>query len=140
MSGRANSTTRSITIETQASPVFEYLARAENLPEWAPAFAETVRRDGDDIVVTSGGDERRFRFRTDALLSVIDFLAAVSRNQFATAATIRLVPRASTTEVLFTLMRIPNESDKELEDRARAVELELSTLRERFMPRAASPA
>jgi len=133
MAATANSATRSITIERELSEVFTYVAVPENLPEWASPFAETVRTDGDDILVTSGGEERRFRLRIDATLGVVDFLAAVGQDRYVAGALLRIVPRANTSEAVFTLLRMLNESDQQLEARALVVERELSTLRERLI-------
>jgi hypothetical protein len=133
MAATANSATRSITIERELSEVFTYVAASENLPEWASPFAETVRTDGDDILVTSGGEERRFRLRIDATLGVVDFLAAVGQDRYVAGALLRIVPRANTSEAVFTLLRMLNESDQQLEARALVVERELSTLRERLI-------
>jgi hypothetical protein len=108
------------------------------LPEWAPAFADAVRSDGDDIISKSGGDERRFGLRVDGTLGVVDFLAAVGPNQYVLGAVLRIVPRAKTSEVGFTLLRLPSESDGELEARALVVAQELSTIRERLTQAAGS--
>jgi hypothetical protein len=129
----ANSRTRNITIEQSAERVFAYAAEAEHLPEWAPAFAETVRRDGDDIVVTADGTERRFHLLVSPALGVIDFQAVFAPNVRVTGAMLRIVPYEPRSEVLFTLLRLPGEADDAFADRTTIVDQELTALRARVL-------
>ena len=125
--------TRSLAIAKDSSVVFEYIARAENLPSWTPRFAAAVRRDRDDIIATGvGGDERRFRLRTDPELGVVDFLIAAGSDRYVPGALLRIVPYGRGSVVSFTLLRLPNEGDAELEARMAVVDEELSTLRSHF--------
>jgi hypothetical protein len=125
--------TRSLAIAKESSAVFEYVARPENLPHWAPGFASAVRRDRDDIIVTGeGGVERRFRLRTDPALGVVDFLAAAAPDHYVPGALLRIVPYGRGCVASFTLLRLPGEGDAELEARMAVVDEELSTLRGHF--------
>ncbi len=128
-----NSRTRSITIDESAERVFAYAAEAEHLPQWAPAFAEAVRRDGDDIVVSAEGTERRFHLLVAPALGVIDFQAFVAPNVRVTGAMLRIVPYGSRSEVLFTLLRLPEESDDAFAERTTVVDQELAALRTRVL-------
>jgi hypothetical protein len=126
--------TRSLAITKDSSAVFEYVARPENLPHWAPRFATAVRRDGDDIIVIGdGGAERRFRLRTDAALGVVDFLVAAAPDHYVPAALLRIVPYGRGSIASFTLLRLPGEGDAELEARMAVLDEELSTLRDHFL-------
>src|SRR5947208_15064001 len=65
--------TQAITIDANLSKVFRFVSNPENLPQWARAFCQAIRPDGDTWLVSSPQGEVRVRYRTDEALGVIDF-------------------------------------------------------------------
>lgn len=55
------SDTKSIFIQADTSKVMRFLADPTNLPKWAVAFAQSVRREGDRWVVATAGGEMGLR-------------------------------------------------------------------------------
>jgi hypothetical protein len=123
--------TRSITIAAEPHAVFAYVSRPENLPVWAPAFAESVRAEEDYWIATTADGEERFALRADEHYGVVDFLGLVSADAYALRAPTRIVPNGpKDSEYLFTLFAIPGESDENFAGRLAVLSQELIVLRD----------
>ena len=74
---------RSATVTTvlDAPPekVFAYLAKIENLPDWATEFARELKREGDDYKVVNGLGEFYFGIEADPDTGVIDMYAGPTK-------------------------------------------------------------
>lgn len=65
--------TDAVHIAAAADAVHAYLADAENLPAWAPTFAQRVQRDGDELLVNG---VLRMAMPRSAAARTVDFVAA----------------------------------------------------------------
>ena len=63
--------------------VFAYMAKIENLPEWATEFARELRRDEVGYTVVNNLGEFRFEIRADESTGVIDMLAGPTADELA---------------------------------------------------------
>ncbi len=97
----ARAETRTTSISAPPDQVFALLSNARRLPEWAPAFAQAVTHEHDDIweVQTERG-ELRTAVRAAAAPRTVDIVSADAphRGLFA-----RVVPNLSGSELIFSL-------------------------------------
>jgi hypothetical protein len=122
--------TRSVTIATEPRIVFAYVSQPENLPAWAPGFAESVRAEDDYWIATTARGETRFALSVDETHGVVDFLGLIAADAYVLRAPTRVVPRGpDRSEYLFTLFQMPYESDEAFEARLAIVCDELAVLR-----------
>jgi hypothetical protein len=131
--------TRSITIAAEPRAVFAYISRPENLPAWAPAFAESVRAEDDYWIATTSRGETRFVLRADEGYGIVDFLGLISADAYALRAPTRVVPNGpKDSEYLFTLFQAPRESEDAFGARLAVLCDELVVLRDLLQSGAAS--
>jgi len=131
--------TRSVTIAAGPRDVFAYVARPENLPAWAPAFAESVRAEDDYWIATTAKGETRFALRADEAYGIVDFLGLISADAYALRAPTRVVPNGpNDSEYLFTIFQAPRESEESFAGRLSVLCDELAVLRDLLESRTVS--
>lgn len=111
------SETRTISIPAPPPAVVDVVGDPRTFPAWAPAFASAVRRDGEDWVVTTGGQEARIAVRVARELGTVDILAADRPDR---GAFMRAIPNGTGSELLFTLC-FPEGTDERAIARQMAV-------------------
>jgi hypothetical protein len=81
-------------IESDAAPelVVDLLVDASRIPEWAPAFADTVTRDGEAWRATMGGSDFTFSVVAVSAAGTVDFIRELAPGQLG-GAYLRVVPR-----------------------------------------------
>lgn len=127
-SGTLRAETRSISIAAPPEAVLNVVGQAQNLPRWAPAFARTVRRDGDAwIVAGDDGEDLRVRVRVSREFGTLDLLSAdaPSRGAFA-----RVIPNGEGSEFVFTLFFPDGVEEVVVARQMAVVEDELAAVRE----------
>jgi hypothetical protein len=123
---RAN--TQTITIDASPSQVFRFVSNPESLPQWARAFCQAIRPDGDAWLVSSPQGEVRVRYRTDEALGVIDFRLSPAPGIEALAAS-RVVPNGDSAEYVFTQFQTPGMPDDLFTRQGQALREELVILK-----------
>lgn len=118
--------TRTISIDAPPHAVLAFVSDPHNLPRWAPAFARTVRPDGDDWIVDSGEAEARITVRVSPEHGTVDLLAAADHDRGAFS---RIVPNGAGSEYLFTLFFADDTDEATVERQMAVVEEELRTVR-----------
>jgi hypothetical protein len=124
MTGRAE--TRSISIAATPDSVLELVGDARRLPDWAPAFAQAVERDGDDWLVDSGGGRLRIRVRVGAGHGTVDLVGPQDPSR---GAHMRVLPNEQGSELLFTLVFPGGTAPEAVAEQMATVEGELETVR-----------
>jgi uncharacterized protein YndB with AHSA1/START domain len=119
--------TKSISIQAPPERVLEFVGDARNLPRWAPAFAPSIRADGDAWIVGSDDDGRRITVRVSREHGTVDFLAAAAPQVGAFS---RVVPNDAGSEYFFTLFFGPEASPSAVAQQMAVVDEELRTVRE----------
>jgi Polyketide cyclase / dehydrase and lipid transport len=122
---RGSSETRAISIAAEPDTVIDFLADPHNLPIWAPNFASSVRRDGDQWVVNEGPDEARIVVRVDRECGTVDLLAARDHRYGAFS---RVIPNGDGSEYLFTLFFPNGTPEPDIARQMAIVEDELHTV------------
>ena len=130
---------RSATVTTVVNApreaVFDYLAKVENLPEWATEFARELRREGDDYIVVNGLGEFFFAIQADAASGVIDMLAGPSKEEMAVFPTRAVALADGRTAYSFTMFQSPGMPDELFEAQHASLQREFANI-ERVFDRA----
>ncbi len=127
------SETRSTMIDAPPATVFAFVSQPENLPQWAPAFARAVRRDGDHWVATNAEGERRVKIDANPDCGTVDFLILVAPDFYFRAPT-RVVPNGEGSEYIFTLFQAPGMDDGLFAGQVDGLADEFATLRRLLTP------
>lgn len=122
------SRTLSVTIACPPRKVYEFVSNPENLSRWAAGLCKSVRKsDGDWIAETPQGPVQiRFAEKND--FGVLDHYVTLASG-VEVYVPMRVVPNGSGSEVIFTLFKTPDMSDKQFADDAGLVERDLKTLK-----------
>ncbi len=123
--------TRSITVDTDASSLFEFVSDLENLPRWAIHFAKAVRKKGTDWHVQTGRGEVVVAVDADPRTGVVDYLLRPAPGVELPVRT-RVVPNGDRAEYIFTLFREPESTEDAFREGVRSVEDELRVLAQAY--------
>jgi Polyketide cyclase / dehydrase and lipid transport len=121
--------THSISIDAPVDAVLDLISDATRLPRWAPAFARSVRRDGDAWVAEAAGGEKRIRVRVSREHGTVDYLRAGTPPGVDVGAFARVIPNGGGAEMLFTLFFADGTPERDVEDARAVVAVELQTVR-----------
>ena len=127
-----NARTRSIAIAAPPALVHAYVADAAHLPQWAPAFATSVRRADDHWVVTQGGREFGIALISDARAGTADIVSPLDRTR---GAFTRVIPNRDGCAYSFTLLFAPDADADAVEEQLATVDAELAAVRAACEPR-----
>lgn len=99
-----HSTTLAVSIDCPCDRAYHFIADPTNLPGWAGAFIQAVRRVGDGWVIDTADGSLGFRFVAQNELGVLDhFVTLPSGEEILNP--MRVVPNATGCDVLFTLFQ-----------------------------------
>jgi Polyketide cyclase / dehydrase and lipid transport len=114
--------------ESSSEPqqLFDFLAIAENIPRWAPAFADTVERvAGSRCRVTKNGEAFEFELIANSAASTVDYVREIPGGKRA-GAYLRVTPRPlGGSSVTIT---VPLAANTSATDVAKVLEQELTDL------------
>ena len=105
--------TQTQSVETNVDPrrVFEVLADPRHLPQWAPAFADSVNEgDGSAWRATKGGNDFVFRVVTSQEANTVDYLREIAPGREG-GAYLRAVPRFGGGTVIVMTLPVPGNVD-----------------------------
>lgn len=119
-------------LEAPKDDVFAYLARVENLPEWATDFARELKYEEGKAKVVNGLGEFFFRIEADPKTGVIDMYAGPTETEMALFPT-RVVPLGETRSAYsFTMFKAPGAPDELFESQYESLRREFDNIRDRF--------
>jgi hypothetical protein len=111
MTVRAMTVTGSIEVEAEPKAMFGIVADPRRLPQWAPAFADAVSRDGGTgWLVEKAGRIFPIRVAAHEPTGCVDFLREVSPGREG-GARLRVLPRPVWGSVVVMTLPIPNGGD-----------------------------
>ena len=121
---------RNIAVSIHRSPgdVYAFISNGENIPRWAKGLGSTIRRVDGEWVAEGTIGKVRVRFAPQNDLGVADH-DVVLETGVTVHNPIRVLPTGTGSTVIFTLMRLPDVSEQQFEDDARAVERDLTNLK-----------
>jgi Polyketide cyclase / dehydrase and lipid transport len=93
--------TRSISIAAPPATVLDLLGDARRLPDWAPAFASSVKPDGPDWLIDSGGTQFRIRLQFSPEHGIVDLARP---GDLGGGARMRVLHNEDGSELVFTLI------------------------------------
>lgn len=118
---------RTLSIDAPPDVVHRYVSDAANLPQWAPAFATTVRPVGDHWMVTQGEVEFAIDVVADVVSGTADFVAHSNRDL---GAFTRVIPNAGGCEYSFTRLFPDSVAAADVDAQMADVAAELETVRD----------
>ncbi len=104
------------TAQYKASPdtVFKLVSNPENLAKWAKNFCSSIKKEGDDFIITTPtGDELFFSIEANQVLGVIDMLAGPTKEMLWKFPTRIASNNMGGSIFIFTNIQMPNQSDDE---------------------------
>ena len=124
--------TETTVLAAPSGEVFDYLARVENLPDWANEFARELKVVDGRHKVVNGLGEFFFEIRADAELGVVDMYAGPEESRLALFPA-RVVPLGDgQSAFVFTMFQWPGQPDELFEGQHASLVRELENLRARF--------
>ncbi len=117
-----------ITIACPPRQVYEFVSNPENLPRWAAGLCKSVRKSNAGWVVDTPQGPVQIRFAEKNDFGVLDHYVTTAQG-VEIYVPMRVVPNGSGSEVMFTLFKTPDMSDKQFADDAGMVERDLKTLK-----------
>ena len=119
-------------LDAPKEAVFAYLAKLENLPEWATEFAQELRYEEGEAKVVNRLGEFYFRIAADAETGVIDMYAGPAADDLALFPT-RVVPLPDGRSAYsFTMFKAPGMPDELFESQYESLRREFDNIRARF--------
>ena len=127
--------TVSVTIDAPPETVSADIADPSSHPEWATEFFSGTAEDKGDgtwqMNVPRMGGPVLMRIEGDTTQGVIDMYLAPLGAPFGSPLPVRVVPNGDGSDVLFTLTRLPNQTDQEWTGGLESMERELENLKTR---------
>ena len=127
--------TVSVTIDAAPKQVSADLMNVESHPEWGTEFfSEGVEDLGDGswrVNIPMMGGNARMRIDGNEALGIIDMYIAPEGVPFGAPLPVRVVPNGDGSDVLFTLTRLPGQTDEDWQAGIASMQRELTRLKER---------
>jgi hypothetical protein len=133
-----NSRTLTISIAAPPERIYEFVVDPSNLPQWAPGFAQSVRRDGSQWIVETTDGPMDVEFAPINQFGVADHTVVVSPGSVVTNY-VRIVPNGDGAEVLFTFLQTPDLADEQFEAASALVFGDLHILKRLMEPEQSDP-
>lgn len=128
MASALESRTLSIAIACPSRKVYEFVSNPENLPRWAAGLCKSVRKSDSGWIVETPRGPVQIRFADKNDLGVLDHYVTTEQG-VEIYGPMRVVPNGSGSEIIFTLFKTPEMSDKQFAEDAGMVERDLKTLK-----------
>jgi hypothetical protein len=130
----AEMTSRTVTtvLDAPKNEVFDYLARIENLPEWATEFARELRFEDGKARVTNGLGEFYFHIEADRDSGVIDMYAGPTEDELSLFPTRVVAMPDGGSAFTFTMFQSPGMADELFESQFHSLEREFENIRRTF--------
>ncbi|MRG47214.1 SRPBCC family protein [Chitinophaga sp. SYP-B3965] len=120
----------SISINRNADEVYTFISNAENLPQWAAGLCTSIQKTETENVWRINGGEARVRFVEKNKFRVADHYVRAKPGAKEVYIPIRVLDHDGTSEVVFTLFRLPEMTDDEFKRDMGAVQKDLQTIKE----------
>lgn len=120
--------TVSVSIARPMAEVYAFVIDPENIPRWAPAFARSVHRVGDEWIVDTADGPVRVAFAPRNPFGVADHVVTAETGA-ATFNPMRVITNGDGAEVLFTLIQAAGTDDGAFAADAALVESDLQALK-----------
>lgn len=120
----SESRTLTVSVARDADTVYQFVSNPENLPRWATAFCQSVRKVDSDWVMQTPAGEMKVRFVPANAFRVADHFVSPTPGA-EIYVPLRVLPNGAGSEMVFTLFR---QANMLAADFARDIELVRSDL------------
>lgn len=117
-----------VSINRNWRDVYQYAAKPENMPLWASGLGGGLEADGEDWVAHGPLGSVRVKFAPRNDLGVMDHVVTMESGLEVNNA-LRVVPNGDGSEVMFTVLKLPNTSEEQFIADADWVLKDLNTLK-----------
>jgi hypothetical protein len=118
----------SVSINRSPSDVYAFISDGANLAQWASGLGNRIQRDGDQWLAQGPLGTCRVRLVKVNDLGVADHTVTTETGLTITNP-IRVIPNGEGCTVTFTVMRLPDVSERQFNDDAAWVQKDLETLK-----------
>ncbi len=119
-----------IPISRDAKRVYQFTSNPENLPKWAKAFCLSIKRAGNEWVMTTPMGEAKARFAPQNKWGVLDHYVS-PKPGVEIYVPMRVIATAKdASEVVFTLIQMPGMTDDAFAEDIKMVEKDLNSLKQ----------
>ena len=101
-----------VTIERPLETVYRIARDPKTMPDWATGLASGLIPEGDHYIVKAPFGTAHLRFAPDNPFGILDHWVTLDTGA-TTYNSMRVVENGSGTEVMFTLLRMPDMSDED---------------------------
>lgn len=126
--------TQSITVAAPPEKVLQFVADPANLPEWAVGFAQEIRHEDGQWIVTSPQGDVGLRVDVDRARGIVDYAMSPGPGVEVTAFS-RVLPNEHGSEYVFTQFQPPATTDEDFDGQIEALGQELQVLQGLLEPR-----
>jgi uncharacterized protein YndB with AHSA1/START domain len=117
-----------VSIRREPDEVYRFLAKPENLPQWAAGLGSSFRRGPDGWIAETPNGPVKVRFEAPNALRVADHFVMPAKGA-EVHIPIRVLAHDSGSEVIFTLFPQPGMSAENFQEDARRVREDLKSLK-----------
>lgn len=119
--------TVSVGIAVDPAAVYAYASDGANLPVWAPGFVKSIEKHGAYWVAQTTAGQAKFRFAARNEFGVLDHDVELSTGKFHNP--MRVIPNGQGSEVLFTVIQLPDVPDERFQTDLDTIRADLNKLR-----------
>ena len=119
--------TVSVGIAVDPKRVYAYASDPSNLPVWAPGFVKSIEKQAGTWIAQTTLGEVTVRFAPANDFGVVDHEIDLPTSTFHNP--MRIIPNGMGSEVLFTLIQLPEVSDEQFQRDMDTVRADLNKLR-----------
>lgn len=125
----SQSRTLSVSIACPPAEVYSFVSNPENLPRWAAGLCLSVRKSNGNWIVETPRGPVKIRFADRNPHGVVDHYVTLDSGE-EIYVPMRVVANGSGSEVIFTLFRSPEMSEKDFSKDVGQVERDLRSLKD----------
>jgi hypothetical protein len=118
----------SLSIKRSAAQVYEFASNPENLPKWAAGLAGSIKKVNEEWIADAPMGTVKVKFAERNKFGVLDHEVTLP-SEVKVYNAMRVFPNNDGSELVFTLYRRPDMSDREFAEDANLVEKDLATLK-----------
>ena len=115
----------------KASPekLFNLISKEENLPKWATIFCKSIRKEGEDFIITTPGGDLFFKIDSDEKTGVIDMSVGPTKEQMWGGPHRVVSDNMGGSLFIFTYIQAPGQPDEDFENGCKGLEAEFEVIR-----------